>query len=67
MVASDSAPIDLIGEFQLRHWARVNYIPADMRGSDLHPVVLDEMRRRDEELSERESASSYSQRNLQND
>lgn len=52
MVSSDMAGIDLIDELQLRHWARTNYVPADTRESDWHPIVLDEMRRRDEELSE---------------
>jgi hypothetical protein len=53
MVSSDMAGIDLIDELQLRHWARTNYVAADTRESDWHPIVLDEMRRRDEELSER--------------
>ena len=53
MLSSDIAGIDLIDELQLRHWARTNYVAADTRESDWHPIVLDEMRRRDEELSER--------------
>ncbi|HEY4260694.1 MAG TPA: hypothetical protein VGM98_11065 [Schlesneria sp.] len=52
MLSPEMAGIDLIDELQLRHWARTNYVAADTRESDWHPIVLDEMRRRDEELSE---------------
>ena len=38
---------DLIEEIRLRTWARQNYAPADARPSNWHPVVLDEMRRKD--------------------
>lgn len=57
MLSSDMAGIDLTDELQLRHWARTNYVPADTRESDWHPIVLDEMRRRDEELSEGQNHS----------
>ena len=52
MLRSDTSGIDLIRELRLRHWARTNYVPVDIRPDDWHPVVLDEMRRRDEELGE---------------
>ena len=43
--------LDPISEMQLRTWARTNYCsPAD-RESDWHPVILDEMARRDAELN----------------
>lgn len=45
--------IDLIRELRLRQWARTNYVPAPQRVNTWHPVVLDEMRRRDEELFEK--------------
>jgi hypothetical protein len=44
-----SAAPDLIEEFRLRRWARLNYVPAEQRGEDLHPIVLNEMLLRDEE------------------
>jgi hypothetical protein len=50
MLASNTTGIDLICELQLRHWARTNYVPEGNRAADWHPVVHDEMRRRDEEL-----------------
>lgn len=52
MLESDTSGIDLIRELRLRHWARTHYVPAAMRADDWHPVVLDEMRRRDEELGD---------------
>ena len=52
MSGSETSGIDLIRELRLRHWARTNYVPEEIRPDDWHPVVLDEMRRRDEELSE---------------
>lgn len=39
--------IDAIEEMRLRTWARQNYRPAEDRDEDLHPVVIDEMLRRD--------------------
>ncbi|HEX6987167.1 MAG TPA: hypothetical protein VF170_17440 [Planctomycetaceae bacterium] len=43
--------MDLLKELRLRRWARENYVPAERRAATWHPVVLDEMRRRDEELA----------------
>ncbi len=43
--------IDPIEEIRLRTWARTHYVQEDER-SNLHPVILDEMQRRDEELEE---------------
>lgn len=39
--------IDVIEEMRLRTWARQNYVPAGERDDDLHPIVLDEMARKD--------------------
>ena len=44
------AELDFIEELRLRRWARENYVPADRRAADWHPVALDEMTRRDREL-----------------
>ena len=52
MAVSDTSGIDLIRELRLRQWARTHYLPAGMRSHSWHPLVLDEMRRRDEELLE---------------
>ncbi len=43
--------IDAIEEMRMRTWARQNYVPATDRDvNDLHPVVLDEMVRKDHEF-----------------
>ena len=44
---------NLIQELRLRRWARSNYILPHMRNDEKwHPIVLDEMRIKDEELRE---------------
>lgn len=43
--------LDPISEMQLRTWARTNYCSPQDRESDWHPVILDEMARRDAELA----------------
>jgi hypothetical protein len=44
--------VDFIEELRLRRWARQNYVPPEERNSSWHPVVLDEMDRRDLEVNE---------------
>ena len=41
--------VDGVEEFRLRTWARRNFIPAEDRGGNLHPIVVDELTRMDEE------------------
>jgi hypothetical protein len=43
---SDVDPID---EMRLRTWARKNYAPAAKRRRDWHPIILDEMVKKDRE------------------
>ncbi len=44
-----SGELDLIEELRLRRWARENYVPRGQRKSSWHPVVHDEMRKKDTE------------------
>ena len=44
--------VDFIEELRLRRWARENYVPADQRDRAWHPIILEEMRRKDGEVSE---------------
>jgi hypothetical protein len=44
--------VDFIEELRLRRWARENYVPADERDATWHPIILEEMRRKDGEVSE---------------
>jgi hypothetical protein len=48
-VLEPGVSIDPIEEMRLRAWARRHYAPANERDASLHPVVLDEMRRKDRE------------------
>lgn len=51
--------IDLVQELKLRRWARENYVPAAVRiDDDWHPIVLNEMRHKDEDVQQRELNSS---------
>lgn len=43
------AEVDPVEEMRLRTWARRNYQPQTQRDNGWHPVVLDEMRRKDRE------------------
>ena len=49
--------VDFIRELQLRRWARENYVPQSQRESDWHPVIHDEMTRRDSESLDAHLAS----------
>ena len=46
------AEVDFIDELRLRRWARENYVLADERNQTWHPIILEEMRRKDGEVSE---------------
>jgi len=49
--------VDFIRELQLRRWARENYVPQHQRERDWHPIVHDEMTRRDSESDDAHLAS----------
>ncbi len=49
--------LDLVEELKLRTWARQNYVPANQRSAEWHPVVLQEMSQRDAEVPPRPSDS----------
>jgi hypothetical protein len=44
--------VDFIEELRLRRWARENYVPADERDTAWHPIILEEMYRKDGEVPE---------------
>lgn len=50
--------LDLIEELRLRRWARQNYVPPEQREPTWHPVIHDEMDKRDLEVSEPEIAAT---------
>ena len=48
MLDSDElSEMDTIEELRLRTWARRNYAPPSERCEDWHPIILDEMSRKD--------------------
>ena len=49
MGSSVAAELDMIEELRLRRWARENYVPQEQRQNSWHPVVLDEMSKKDHE------------------
>ena len=50
MATSPTTEIDFIEELKLRRWARENYVPQTNRDRGWHPVILDEMGRKDRDL-----------------
>ena len=55
MLSSVAAEVDFIEELRLRRWARENYVPRNQRELSWHPVILDEMTRKDADLVEAEA------------
>lgn len=49
MSSSGAAELDLIEELRLRRWAREHYVPRSQRQLSWHPVVHDEMVKKDDE------------------
>ena len=48
-MSSSVAEFDLIEELRLRRWAREHYVPVDRREPAWHPIVHDEMEKKDHE------------------
>ena len=46
---SEGTDVDPIEEIRLRTWARTNYAPPAEREENWHPIILDEMGRKDQE------------------
>lgn len=59
MTSSVSAEMDLIEELRLRRWARENYVPDGQRQHSWHPVVREEMARKDHERIDVASEPAY--------
>ena len=53
MQSSVLADLDFIEELRLRRWARENFVPVEQRLPSWHPIVLDEMDRKDGEQTNR--------------
>jgi hypothetical protein len=53
------AELDFIEELRLRRWARENYVAPSRRRVDWHPVVHEEMERKDQEAGHGEITPEY--------
>jgi phage antirepressor YoqD-like protein len=58
MLNTVAAELDFIEELRLRRWARENYVSREQRQVSWHPVVLEEMDRKDLEIKEVELAGT---------
>jgi hypothetical protein len=53
------AELDFIEELRLRRWARENYVPTGQRQHSWHPVVHEEMEKKDQEAGAPLAGVSY--------
>jgi len=54
-----AAELDLIEELRLRRWAREHYAPTGQRLPSWHPVVHDEMSKKDLELGVADAVPTF--------
>jgi hypothetical protein len=62
MQFASSHSADPVEELRLRRWARENYVAVEFRDQTWHAVVLDEMRRKDQEEVAVESYAEVARR-----
>jgi hypothetical protein len=59
MTSSVLAELDFIEELRLRRWARENYVPRGERKHSWHPVIQEEMEKKDVEGNGSMAAPAY--------
>ena len=59
MMSSVVADLDFIEELRLRRWARENYVPQGQRQTTWHPVVHQEMEKKDHEETRPSAVTVY--------
>ena len=59
MSSSVMAELDFIEELRLRRWAREHYVPPDLRKHTWHPVVHEEMEKKDLEAGPAQTTPVY--------
>ena len=59
MISGGLAELDFIEELRLRRWARENYVARGQRQKSWHPVVHEEMAKKDADMARRDRESSY--------
>jgi len=59
MLSGVSAELDFIEELRLRRWARENYVPRGQRQTSWHPIVHQEMEKKDAEMGQTVPRPAY--------
>jgi hypothetical protein len=59
MMSAVLAEVDFIEELRLRRWARENHVPPEERKSSWHPIVHEEMEKKDLESREGDLNPAY--------
>jgi len=59
MISSGLAELDFIEELRLRRWARENYVPSGRRQINWHPIVHQEMEKKDLEADHSDPQAAY--------
>jgi hypothetical protein len=59
MTSSVLADLDIIEELRLRRWARENHVPRSQRQGAWHPIIHEEMDKKDLESGEVEATPTY--------
>ena len=59
MASSVMAELDFIEELRLRRWAREHYVPRGQRKHSWHPVVHEEMEKKDLDLGASAATPDY--------
>ncbi len=58
-VMSSVLDLDFIEELRLRRWAREHYVPVDQRKPSWHPVIHEEMEKKDLEAGLSPATPTY--------
>jgi hypothetical protein len=59
MTSSVLSELDFIEELRLRRWAREHYVPRTLRQHSWHPVVHEEMEKKDLEAGDLQATPEY--------
>ena len=59
MMSGVVAELDFIEELRLRRWAREHYVPRGQRQTSWHPVVHEEMAKKDLEMGQTDIVPAY--------
>ena len=59
-MSSTVMELDFIEELRLRRWARENYVEPEKRSQKWHPVIHEEMEKKDNEAGSPYASPTYS-------